>query len=132
MSRDNGPDRGYYRYITDLIEELRPGRPEPQRTRRWNGAKIRHIAARVILSLCLLAAIAYAGDYLVARFRLMRGQGLGSVSVGVLYAIPQKSGKTEFADGGVEVRTCLHSLFPHFGYAPCWYLSRHREQRTNF
>jgi hypothetical protein len=28
--------------------------------------------------------------------------------------------------------TCVHSLFPHMGYQPCWYLSRHSEQRTNY
>jgi hypothetical protein len=27
--------------------------------------------------------------------------------------------------------TCVNSLFPHQGYLPCWYLSKHTDQRTD-
>jgi hypothetical protein len=40
-------------------------------------------------------------------------------------AIPEKNGKVEFqidAQKPVETLTCVHSLFPHFGDTPCWYL----------
>jgi hypothetical protein len=28
-------------------------------------------------------------------------------------------------------KTCVHSLFPHSGDPPCWFLIRHAEQRTD-
>lgn len=40
-------------------------------------------------------------------------------------AIPQKSGKFDYEIDQqlpVETLTCVHSLFPHYGDQPCWYL----------
>jgi hypothetical protein len=31
-----------------------------------------------------------------------------------------KDGKTQFIMLDPETDTCIHSLFPHFGYRPCW------------
>ncbi len=126
-------DRSYYRNVRDIIEEFRPGLPPAHRGGSgWNGKKIRRIAVRVLLSFCLVAATLYVGDYVVARYRLSRGYGLDNLNVAHLYAIRQKSGKTEYEDLGTQPETCVRSLFPHFGYAPCWYLRRHREQQTKF
>ncbi len=47
------------------------------------------------------------------------------------YAVRLKSGKTEFLFQAPRQQTCVNSLFPHFGTAPCWYLQRHPEQRTD-
>jgi hypothetical protein len=47
--------------------------------------------------------IAYAGDYGVFRY---------------IFNPPQAV-------------TCVNSIFPHGGYAPCWYLQRNKEQRTD-
>jgi len=43
----------------------------------------------------------------------------------------QKNGKTQFIFDPPAPETCVHALFPHAGMQPCWYLSRHPEQRTN-
>jgi hypothetical protein len=42
--------------------------------------------------------------------------------------IPKKNGKTEFVFQPAQLQQCVHSLFAHEGYLPCWYLSRHPEQ----
>jgi hypothetical protein len=47
------------------------------------------------------------------------------------YAVPLRDGKTEFMMLDPEDRTCVYSLFPHFGYGPCWYVKGKREQRIN-
>jgi hypothetical protein len=44
-----------------------------------------------------------------------------------IYAIPEKGNKTEYqidADNPVQQVTCVHSLFPHGNYSPCWKVSR--------
>ena len=80
------------------------------------------------LTLLALAAL-YAGDYVSARFRLPGNrQTLGSVDVQTLWAIRQKDGRIDYELGGTETQTCLRSLFPHLGYTPCWYLTRHKKQ----
>ena len=40
-------------------------------------------------------------------------------------AIAQKGGKTDYQIDQVqpvETLTCIHSLLPHYGAQPCWYL----------
>jgi hypothetical protein len=42
-----------------------------------------------------------------------------------VFAIPEKNGKTEYevdAQNPEQTITCVHSLFPHSGYSPCWYV----------
>ena len=87
--------------------------------------KILRGARFAVLALLLL----YAGDYISARFRLPNDrQTLGSVDVQVMWAIKQKNGRIDYQLGDTETRPCLYSLFPHLGYTPCWYLTRHRNQ----
>jgi hypothetical protein len=87
--------------------------------------KILRVAQFVVLAFVLL----YAGDYVSARFRLPNDrQTLGSVDVQVMWAIKQKNGRIDYELGDTETRPCLYSLFPHLGYTPCWYLTRHKNQ----
>ena len=80
----------------------------------------------------LLASAVYGGDYLMVRSRIaLRGEVFGVVTVNPYYAIHQKNGKTEYVFKDPEKQNCLHSLFPHLGYTPCWYLTRHTEKRTD-
>jgi hypothetical protein len=76
--------------------------------------------------------LAYAADYAVFRYRVATNrQPFGQVTVLPYEAVPQKSGKTQFIFNAPEAQTCVHALFPHSAYAPCWYLQRHTEQRTD-
>jgi hypothetical protein len=85
----------------------------------------------LIFVLGLLAAV-YAADDLSVRYRIPNSrQPFGTVTVQRYDAISEKN-KTEFVYEGPIHQTCVRSVFPHLGYQPCWYLSRHTEQRTNY
>ncbi len=82
----------------------------------------------IALTLCVATAALFAMDYLVLRLKGSTAARLGSVTVHRYYRIGLKNGKTEIQYDGDYVYDCVHSLFPHFGDAPCWYLSRKTEQ----
>jgi len=86
----------------------------------------------LIIALASLATL-YVADDISVRYRIPRTrQQFGTVTIERYDAISEKNNKTEFVYEDPVVQTCVHSLFPHLGYAPCWYLSRHREQRVNY
>ena len=88
-----------------------------------------HLVKSIVGAVLLAIILVYGGDYLAAR---LKGPGaLATVQVQPYYAVPLRSGKTEFMMLPPEDRTCIHALFPHFGHPPCWYLNGKREQRIN-
>jgi len=90
------------------------------------------LAAGTLLSAVVLAGLAYGIDYVVFRYRVASGrQPFAQVTITHYDAVQQKNGKTEFLFDQPQAQTCVNSLFPHAGYAPCWYLQRHTEQRTD-
>ncbi|HEY6352821.1 MAG TPA: hypothetical protein VI636_25785 [Candidatus Angelobacter sp.] len=91
---------------------------------------------RALLAVLVLLFLVYGVDYLQLRYRIWRNKRpYGTVTVQLLYAIskkaPEGSDRTEYASGNAQDETCVNSLFPHFGYTPCWYLGRHTERRVN-
>jgi hypothetical protein len=81
-----------------------------------------------VLAMVMLATV-WACDYIAVRFRIPRGRDpFGTVTVSPYYAVPQKNKTTEFYFLNPQTRTCVHSLFPHLGYPPCWYLDRRKEK----
>jgi hypothetical protein len=87
---------------------------------------------RIVAVAILLFVVVYVGDYLSVRFKIPRNrQPFGVVRVQRYYAVPKKNGKPDFYFDQPQNETCVHSLFPHFGDPPCWYLNRHAEQRIN-
>jgi hypothetical protein len=96
------------------------------------GPWLQKIALRSFVAALGLLGIAYAGDYGVYRYRLATNrQPFGSVSVEHYDAVLHKDGKSEFIFDPPVQETCVHSLFPHAGDPPCWFLTRHAEQRTD-
>jgi len=90
--------------------------------------KIRHIAIVAFLLLSIL----YAGDYLSVRYRIPKSRDpFGVVIIQPYYAVPRKDRKTEFIFLEPENQVCVHSLFPHLGYSPCWYLNRRKQKRID-
>jgi len=88
------------------------------------------LAIVIVAVIGFLCAI-YAGDYAVWRYRAVRNRRpFGSVTVYRYYAIQKKANKVEYVFNGTENQTCVHSLFFHMSYQPCWYLERHTEKRT--
>jgi hypothetical protein len=53
---------------------------------------------------------------------------LDTVQIQRTYEIPHKDGRAEFAFAEPQTVPCVHSIFPHLGYSPCWYLKRHTQQ----
>jgi hypothetical protein len=89
---------------------------------------VRRILTVAVLSLLIL----YVGDYLSLRYQIPKGRAqFGEVKVQRYYAVGLKSGKTEFMFLGPKNQKCVHSLFPHFGDSPCWYLRRKSVQRID-
>jgi len=87
---------------------------------------------RIVGMAILLFILVYAGDYLSARFRIPDNrQVFGVVRVQRYYAVPKKNGKPDLYFDKPQNETCVHSLFPHFGDLPCWYLKPRAEQRIN-
>jgi hypothetical protein len=77
-----------------------------------------------------MTALFYAGDYLILRFRVATNRSaFGMVTVRTYYAVHEKNDRTEYVFKDQEDETCVHSLFSHMGYSPCWYLRRHPEQQ---
>jgi hypothetical protein len=92
------------------------------------------IAGRALASALLLSGLFYAGDYGVLRYRIANpkaGAAFGSVTMGRLYAIPQKNGKIEYEFDARQPEvtlSCVHALFPHLRQSPCWYLQRQSQK----
>jgi hypothetical protein len=92
------------------------------------------IAGRALASALLLSGLVYAGDYGVLRCRIENpkaGAAFGSVTMGRLYAIPQKNGKIEYELDARQPEVtfcCVHALFRHMNQSPCWYLRRQSQK----
>jgi hypothetical protein len=86
------------------------------------------ILQRVIIALILATAVLYAGDYSWVRYKTSGANSaaaMGSVEIHRVWELPRKDGRVEFTWDPPESETCVHSIFPHFGYVPCWYAVRH-------
>jgi hypothetical protein len=93
---------------------------------------LKRILAIFLIGAVALAVLVYAGDYALFRYHTATNHNpYGSVVVTHYYAVLQKNGKTAFTFDPPGPLTCVNALFPHAGFAPCWYLLRHPEQRTD-
>jgi membrane associated rhomboid family serine protease len=94
--------------------------------------RLRRIFVVAILVMAGTAALAFVLDYVVFRVRAAVTQkAYGSVVVNHYTAVLQKNGKTTLTFDPPQPWTCVNALFPHQGWLPCWYLSRHPDQRTD-
>jgi hypothetical protein len=85
------------------------------------------LAKRALVVFLVLLGVAYAGDYL--RVWLKRDGGSSGDALGAVtfyYAVRLKSGRTEIYYDQPQTEVCVRSLFPHFGYRPCWYAGREK------
>ena len=83
---------------------------------------------RIALIAAAAGVVIYALDFAVLH---ARAQQYGSVQVRVMYAVKLKNKETEFLPEEPQNLPCVNSMFPQMGYAPCWYLSRHRRQTVD-
>jgi len=88
------------------------------------------VLKRTFLIAAILLAVLYVYDYLSVLHRKnerKQGDPFDVVVHPRVLAIPQKGNRVEFAldaQSPMVSDPCVHSLFPHFGYTPCWYVSR--------
>jgi len=103
-----------------------------------NHDRIEAAAQWGVISVLVALGLVYAGDYLYVRMKLGAGAEanagngiLGSVTLQRYWEIPQKNGKVEYSFDPPAQQTCVHSIFSHAGYSPCWYLSRRKMVRMS-
>lgn len=97
---------------------------------------MRLLLKRISIAVALLLAATYAYDYLSVRHRMgaqKQGDPFDAVTYPHLLAIPQKGNRVEYAldaQSPMMTEACVHSLFPHEGYTPCWYVTRKAARPT--
>jgi hypothetical protein len=90
----------------------------------------RTLAKRILVALVSAVAIAYAGDFVSVRVRMLHlkpGSPFETVTALRILAIDEKGNKTEYSVDPLQPQQtaeCVHALFPHNGDPPCWYLQR--------
>jgi hypothetical protein len=93
---------------------------------------MKRLLTRLGVALVLLLIVLFVGDTLSVRYRLPGNrEPFGTVEVETYYAVLKKDGKTEYILGNTENQTCVRSLFPHYGYSPCWYASRNKVKQVD-
>jgi hypothetical protein len=87
----------------------------------------------VVCVLVVLCAL-YVGDELSFQYRVHEAQSgnvFGTVYMQRMLAIQLKGGKVEYTLDRLQpaqMQKCVHALFPHAGFEPCWYLVRQSRQ----
>jgi hypothetical protein len=98
--------------------------------------EMRPYLKQIVLALLALLAIVYVYDFISVRRRMSAnkpGDPFDTVTYPHLLAIPQKGNKIDYeldAQSPMETESCVHALFPHYGYTPCWYVRRRAKTPT--
>jgi hypothetical protein len=88
---------------------------------------------RVLILVVAVLALYYFAEELSVRFHIPRSRNpIGQMTVYRYDAIRQKNGKLDLDAEPPLTVTCVHALFPHLSYAPCWYVARHTDQRIDY
>lgn len=75
--------------------------------------------------LVALVAVAYAGDFVWFEFRIHNAKPNDPLeTVTFFYATGVKGGKVEVFYDQPQTQICVHAIFPHRGYRPCWRFNR--------
>jgi hypothetical protein len=84
------------------------------------------------LFLAVLFIAVFAADYLVFRIRVA-AHGVDSVSAKITTydAALLKDNKLNVYFDQPQIQICVRSIFPWYGYDPCWYLQRHTVKVVN-
>lgn len=94
--------------------------------------RLLRLAGWIAVSLVALLCASYLVDLALLQWKFHgHGKAFDKVTVRRYYAVPHKDGKEEYLEDDPRAQTCVHSLFPHSASPPCWYLTRHREQRVD-
>ncbi len=83
-----------------------------------------------VLGLILLA-VTFVVDFAWVHIRMIKpkpGDPFDTVHLERVIAIQKKSGLYDLTPAPPEDRPCVHSIFPHTGLSPCWYVKRLNEK----
>jgi hypothetical protein len=84
---------------------------------------------RIVLSFLAFAILIYLGDYAILKLRASSGDGSSAFgSIRITLGTPMKDGRVQIFTGDNQTETCVHSIFPHLGYRPCWYVKQNQMQ----
>jgi hypothetical protein len=79
---------------------------------------------RAALGLIALVVVIFVIDYIQLKARGAAGIGTIPLTVGTA----MKDGRVQIFTGDDQTETCVRSLFPHFGFNPCWYVKQNSTQ----
>lgn len=88
----------------------------------------RVLAKRILIVVVAALGLCYLADYVSVRIRMIYpkpADPFESRTALRVLAIPEKNGKTSYeidVQNPQQTVTCVHSLFAHSGYSPCWYV----------
>jgi hypothetical protein len=80
------------------------------------------IVWRSLFAVVAFAGVLYGCDYLYAK---LRRAPFADVHIDRFLAIAGHFNKVNYERTDSITERCIYSIYPHFGYAPCWYLTRH-------
>lgn len=83
---------------------------------------MRRLAGKILLIAIAFTAVFYGIDYLYAK---LRPAAYADVQIDRFLAIAEHFNKIGYERTTPVTERCIYSIFPHFGDAPCWYLTRH-------
>jgi len=84
----------------------------------------RAVLKLVVLIVVAAAALLYAGDFAWFEYRVLKPKPNDPFeTLTVHYATDVKGGKVEVFEEP-QLQICIHSIFPHRGYRPCWRFNR--------
>ena len=89
---------------------------------------IRKYVKRALAAVVLLAALGWASDWLVLRYKVAHDGGFDDVEVRYRFAVHLKNRRIEQRNEQPQMVECVESLFSHYAESPCWYLKRHANQ----
>jgi hypothetical protein len=73
------------------------------------------------------AGLTYISDFLYLRLKMANKNSTEAFgSVQFFPATQLKNGKLDIYIESPQTETCVHTLFPHYGYNPCWYAKRNQ------
>ncbi len=80
------------------------------------------LSRKIPLAMVSFLAVLYLCDDLYARFR---HEPFADVHIDRMLAVHEKFNKIGYESTDPITERCVYALFPHFGYNPCWYVTRH-------
>jgi len=126
-------DRQYYERVNDILDQSSDTLPAPGPDRPRRPWPVKRWLWRLLLWTVGIFCLIYVVDFAQIHYRMANGSSaFGAVTIDRYSVIHEKNNRMEFNFIGSEPQSCLHSLFPHAGFAPCWYARRHTEQSIDY